>query len=717
MANPVKTALLLSDLSATTVTKTPQKQKNGSVITPSKCSLDDSVVILRSAKRPCLSKQTETSTDKLLSPALYSSKSNLVQTTLHLPDLSTTSSPYTQADLQSLDPVPDDASPISSILDSSAIASTFETTSRYSSSVSDASLKEVAKESDPVVEDKAHLEQHAQKNNINLKRKHTEQILDEADTILSSSSNTCLPSTPMPIDAINMPALETIEPDRSALIGKNISVTLPTEKPPIKVAAYIKYKHLINGTSSALDTPSKPAVIHRRELPSHLELLQKTFEALEKVHDFTTARDQRCIYHKIRRAVENYSNRSFELSHLAQIMYIYPEAYNLQAVRTVHDGASVSSILIESSKASHDANQSIFEALVQPSKNIANSMHLPPCIQGKQQENTPLSVSRRTICPETRSIDDFSTHKRLIMAASMLESRLLTFRRRLEDWVDTTHNAFLDADPRRKIEMEGLCGIPQWHSQFDLSTVPELPMAALPEPELTHFQKLWKKRGGCDMPGVATSLTGASFQGLNEQLAKKLAQKIKAHSETTEKKELGSKTSIDTPNYSELSLASNDPSETVESNNGTPTKKISRAAAIVLKLKEKNRLKAEKEKANPTPSAETIKRIEMLKRLPSIAQALNIHYSSTKKVAMPLPMALSYLTDGFAHHNLSANDIYDHVMLLVDVAPNFCQIVVSEGKQVLKLLTTHKPMEVVREAIRNVDSNKSKILNVPSISK
>jgi hypothetical protein len=84
------------------------------------------------------------------------------------------------------------------------------------------------------------------------------------------------------------------------------------------IPAHIKYKHL---------TRSKTELM----LPSDYESLFIIFNALETVVNYLRSKDTACIFHKVQKTVESHANRTFTLNHLAQIVYIYPDAYKLSS--------------------------------------------------------------------------------------------------------------------------------------------------------------------------------------------------------------------------------------------------------------------------------------------------------------------------------------------------------------------------------------------------
>lgn len=110
-------------------------------------------------------------------------------------------------------------------------------------------------------------------------------------------------------------------------------------------------------------------------LPDKYDILERIFAAIEQTLVFNQGQGQNSVFVKIKKPVENMCNRyvesklksvhrfirsvyrkrgimddihsrSFELSHLAQIVHIFPEAYHLQSVRYLHQGEYLNTISI-----------------------------------------------------------------------------------------------------------------------------------------------------------------------------------------------------------------------------------------------------------------------------------------------------------------------------------------------------------------------------------
>ena len=84
-------------------------------------------------------------------------------------------------------------------------------------------------------------------------------------------------------------------------------------------------------------------------LPASYELLDKQFSALETTASFIRGRDQPCVFHKIKKPVENISGRAFEWIHLERIKEVFPEAYGYTGCRIMLDevGFRVDSVCLD----------------------------------------------------------------------------------------------------------------------------------------------------------------------------------------------------------------------------------------------------------------------------------------------------------------------------------------------------------------------------------
>jgi hypothetical protein len=158
-------------------------------------------------------------------------------------------------------------------------------------------------------------------NNTNTDKKKLESVSLFSTEIVESKGPKLLLSKRRfeDIESLTPPVLVDSSP---------ITFQTPKEKP-----AYKRFAHLISKTTL--------------ELPLELQNLIKIFVALESVLNYLKSRDTIAIFHKIQQSVQNQAGVNFELKHLAQIVYIYPEAYKLSSVNVLVRDKRVPSLSIE----------------------------------------------------------------------------------------------------------------------------------------------------------------------------------------------------------------------------------------------------------------------------------------------------------------------------------------------------------------------------------
>ncbi|KAJ1987075.1 hypothetical protein H4R33_003028 [Dimargaris cristalligena] len=185
-----------------------------------------------------------------------------------------------------------------------------------------------------------------------------------------------------------------------------------------ELPGFQKFQHLRSNPASAAHTISLG-------LPSELQRLDMLFQSIEHTLVFMKGQNQPCIYHRIRKPVENMCRRNFELEHLGQIMTLCPEIYHLNAVRHLHQGARIPSVEIQ-----------------------------------------------------------WGPHFDGVLTGGQLEARRSQFKDALLNYTFQAHNRFLENDlgmsPVASIQV-----LDQWHADFKLDTqVSAVPSATLPRLEL-----------------------------------------------------------------------------------------------------------------------------------------------------------------------------------------------------------------------------------------
>ncbi|KAJ1978333.1 hypothetical protein H4R35_001952 [Dimargaris xerosporica] len=208
---------------------------------------------------------------------------------------------------------------------------------------------------------------------------------------------------------------------------------------PASLPGYQRFDHLRS-------TPSSNAAAVQLPLPMDLQRLDRIFQAVEHTIMFLRGQNQTCVFHRIKKPVENMCHRTFDTMHLGQIKTLYPDAYRFEAVRYMHNGERVPSVEI-------------------------SVQHVP--VSSASGDGTGTN--------DTSSSD---THlANAVFAASAMEARRLHFKNQLLAHVFEHHNRFLEQI--KVSSVSSIDALSQWHSDFDLEKdVPPVGVADLPRLEL-----------------------------------------------------------------------------------------------------------------------------------------------------------------------------------------------------------------------------------------
>ncbi|KAK9687859.1 hypothetical protein K7432_014618 [Basidiobolus ranarum] len=196
---------------------------------------------------------------------------------------------------------------------------------------------------------------------------------------------------------VKLPADNCLESkaEISAANKSTDSDTVEALEPIKKVPGYIKYRHLLQSTpsndshSKAQEAPKETTLVSANTtpkttvpgfkkhghllagkielpLPEKFETLEKIFHALHHTIVFFKSQNLNCVYHRMKKPVENMCNRTFTLDHLAQIKTVYPEAFRYEALKYMHQGQRIESVLLEVDDAEeklYDNQTNIYETL------------------------------------------------------------------------------------------------------------------------------------------------------------------------------------------------------------------------------------------------------------------------------------------------------------------------------------------------------------------
>ncbi|KAJ3187912.1 replication licensing factor Cdt1 [Gaertneriomyces sp. JEL0708] len=382
--------------------------------------------------------------------------------------------------------------------------------------------------------------------------------------------------------------------------------------------AYQRYKHLL-GTERKLILPSK------------YEVLEKMFCGLENVMIYNGGRDQACIFHKIRDPVSRIANRNFELSHLAQIRTVYPEAYTYKPVQTIAKGVRVTSVAIG----------------------------LP--VDNKTAMQKGLSSS---------ATSSAGTGSSPIHAGKLMDVRRGEFHRRLLGRVRAFHQEFLRTLPYA-LEKEDEChALVSWHPKFDLEGVPNI--APAPMPELESMQDTRLESMQVIKPKVSMKKLDASQPQATP----------KTNDDTD--KTITSSPSIQNAEKDEINMVAKP--------------KLSRAQALLERIRAKERQKVEQQMFTKKASPADIKRKAMLSRLPDVAYTLIMLYASSKRNVMPLNHVVQHVANSL-ESALSLVEVEEHIKLAAEVVPEWCKVLELDIGAQLKI-DRATPLKRVQEKVR-----------------
>lgn len=160
-------------------------------------------------------------------------------------------------------------------------------------------------------------------------------------------------------------------------------------------------------------------------LPQQYQVLLRMFEGLESVCAFYRGRNEEHLlqFHRIQKAVSNYCDRDFQVKHLAQILSVYPGAYQLSTCSTVINGQRQASFLIS----------------------VTNDT------ENEESGTNAICVG--------------------IQLAKLNEQRKKHFTRLLVQRVYEAHSKFLESKNMKPLPLDGL---QDWHPEFPIDSIADI---------------------------------------------------------------------------------------------------------------------------------------------------------------------------------------------------------------------------------------------------
>ncbi|KAI8614028.1 hypothetical protein BC830DRAFT_1129438 [Chytriomyces sp. MP71] len=413
--------------------------------------------------------------------------------------------------------------------------------------------------------------------------------------------------------------------------------------------------------------------------PMHLQLLQKFFSALESTLAFHASRDTPSTFHRILKPVQNMCNRTFTQVHLAQICALLPGVYRLTPVRT----------LVDTDTGRHE-DGCLIEMLV-----LDYAMGFAPGFgTGSRDSSAPTQESDTPMLTSVPTKEENAKEKPF---AETLEKRRDAFARACVRYVDRHHQAFLktlsnnesdDQDDTLPVWLVNAVPATHWHPQFDVETVP--PVVGIEIPTMRSMaiaDKLAKEKekealdavGSESVEGDSSIISDSGNVSVNAGTMSAGSTKLPAASLSV----------CDESGASGSGKGCVGGDQSV--NNGEipalcqePPKKLSRAAALLERIREKEKKRNETEKAAPKYTPAEIKKRAMISRLPEVARSMMSYFAACKKGSLAMKEVCEYVMTGVRSF-ISYEEARDHIMLLTDICPEWCSVVKLQVGMVVKV--------------------------------
>ncbi|KAJ1963819.1 hypothetical protein IWQ62_003102 [Dispira parvispora] len=451
--------------------------------------------------------------------------------------------------------------------------------------------------------------------------------------------------------------------------GSEMSTTCNQTHPAVQLAtstmslpglpAFQKFHH-IRTPHSAWD---------RLALPTHLQRLDVIFQAIEHTLLFLQGQSQPCVYHRIKKPVENMCRRTFELSHLGQIKTLYPEAYQLTAVRYQHLGERIPSVEIQ--WPTESPTTSLSPGSTPDTVNKGKDSPLPDPFGG-----TPTKLPNWTRPPRTDSTTDTKFVGQGVRSVMSTENRRQEFRKRLLRYTHKHHSNFL-----RQLQYDTLPELEQlsqWHPDFQVeNAVPEVPCAEIPRLELhtmshQRVQDLLSrlKRRVPPLP-ANTDKEKPEVSNADNIVGPANVTSDVSSSVTLTKDADDSKNSLDVQSGSHPGLQ-------------TPPNQRTKTVSLLDRIRRKEKQRKQAIMLGEISSSETITRRAMLSRLPDMTDTLSFLFYSSKRNVMRLNELAPRLSDSYKTP-LSESEAVQHIHLLSTVAPEWCKLVTVGSDTMVRL--------------------------------
>uniref|UniRef100_A0A182N876 CDT1 Geminin-binding domain-containing protein n=1 Tax=Anopheles dirus TaxID=7168 RepID=A0A182N876_9DIPT len=414
---------------------------------------------------------------------------------------------------------------------------------------------------------------------------------------------------------------KNVTPKRmSALMSpiKDPSAGTPITASPKKLPAYQRFHNLVEAGTPTLHLPFK--------YRSLLEL----FKCADTVCAMFHNRKEQITFKKLKPAVQRMARKNFFESHLAQIQFLYPDAFKFSQEMTKNYGSATK----------HETYQLVIRPSIEESEEQANKR-----------------------AQETNSIRSLQSHS---LNPQALVERCQHFRRLLLEKTKDAHQAFLQSlDPPLNIERNKVI---RWHADFDLEGCPDIEKAELPQPP--NVEKFASAK---DVLSTARNLfsCGTPMERALERLEQKKKQDAVAatiaasQTSVPEQTEEDKKPPVDIK--PEICSGSSSIRSVAPKTKPDPAEQLLKNVpkALLEKIRAKQAAKAlEQMTRRPSQEKEAMK----YSRLPEIARHLRNVFVTERKNVLPLETPVVKIENSY-RGKLTLQELEEHIRMIAQLVP------------------------------------------------
>ncbi|XP_026478189.1 LOW QUALITY PROTEIN: DNA replication factor Cdt1-like [Ctenocephalides felis] len=429
---------------------------------------------------------------------------------------------------------------------------------------------------------------------------------------------------------------EQLMSPRKTEVARKLNLSSPV-KAAIANPAYQRYQGLAESTTPSLS------------LPHNYRCLAELFRCVDAVCAMLYNRKETITFKKLKPAVQEMTRKNFTESHLAQIKFIYPEAYTFSQEK-MHNFGSTS-------------KQDKYELVIIPNVGDTKSVEInaDDVLKSRQVMNMNPQV--------------------------MLERQRTLYNLLLNKVLDEHEKYLLSLDPPMSIPKNKLT---RWHAGFDIENMPDIEKSALPQPPNVE-----KFTSASDVLLKARNLFNC-----NTRMEKALERLAEAKSRNIPLSAMSlndEKTTIKTEPVEVKVEPVTEPEQPLNpALKGLPK-------SLLEKIRAKQAAKAlEAMTRSPAQNEKALK----YQRLPEIARHTRNLFVTEKKSVLPLEIVLNKLGNSY-RTSLTPTELEQHLRLLSESLPGW--LVFHDIRQTIFIkLSKNTDMAKVQERLEALAAKHSK---------